>query len=96
MTIGIQSIFGMNVREITPHTRGTLSHYAATVIMLTLFTIWVFVAFQTKHYFRIQNQNIWMRVLWPVMLVQEWFTRKRRMRQDRVGQSRDDHSASLR
>ncbi|KAJ7176479.1 hypothetical protein C8R46DRAFT_889831 [Mycena filopes] len=42
------SVFGMNVKEITPGTRGTLAHYIAFALPMTAITIWVIMAFQYR------------------------------------------------
>ena len=38
----------MNIREINPGTKGTLLHFLAAVIPLTLITIWLIVAYQIQ------------------------------------------------
>ncbi|KAJ7025538.1 hypothetical protein C8F04DRAFT_1126223 [Mycena alexandri] len=42
------SVFGMNVKEITPGTRGTLPHYLAFALPMTAVTIWIIMAFQYR------------------------------------------------
>ncbi|GLB41162.1 putative corA-like Mg2+ transporter protein [Lyophyllum shimeji] len=42
----VAGVFGMNVREVNPGTLGTIPHYLATAITLTVLTIWVIVALQ--------------------------------------------------
>lgn len=44
----VAGIFGMNVGEINPGTKGTLLHFFAAVIPLTLITIWLIVAYQIQ------------------------------------------------
>jgi hypothetical protein len=63
----------MNVAEINPGTKGTLPHYVITVIPLTLFTIWLVIAFQSKYHTAGQT---WTRFLWPVMMAKQFFTKK--------------------
>ncbi|KAJ7243011.1 hypothetical protein C8J57DRAFT_1192045 [Mycena rebaudengoi] len=40
------SVFGMNVQEITPGTRGTLLYYIAFALPLTAVTIWIIMVFR--------------------------------------------------
>ncbi|EDR06191.1 uncharacterized protein LACBIDRAFT_300414 [Laccaria bicolor S238N-H82] len=44
----VAGIFGMNIREINPGTKGTLLHFFVAVIPLTLITIWLIVAYQIQ------------------------------------------------
>jgi hypothetical protein len=64
----------MNVKEINPGTKGTVPHYIATVVPLTLLSIWVIIAFQSKHF--LQGQSVWQRFLWPIMMVKRLFTKQ--------------------
>jgi hypothetical protein len=59
----------MNVKEINPGTNGTVPHYIATVVSLTLASIWVIVAFQSKHY--LEGQSMWRRLLWPIEFLKQ-------------------------
>ncbi|KAG5639754.1 hypothetical protein H0H81_000034 [Sphagnurus paluster] len=63
----LQGIFGMNVDEISPGTKGTLAHYLAVALPLTIVTIWVIVAFQSKHIFP-EGTGLVRRFAWPVQL----------------------------
>lgn len=61
----------MNVKEINPGTFGTIPHYLATAVLLTLLTVWAVVAFQGKWSDRDDEvATIWQRLRWPVKLVQ--------------------------
>ena len=76
-----QGVFGMNIKEINPGTYGTLPHYFATTIPLTVLTTWVIVAFQGKWNEHVgEDISIWKRLLWPIMLV-------KRMRKKQNGTS---------
>lgn len=57
----------MNIKEVAPDTNGTLPHYIAVAIPLTIATIWIVVAFQSKYIFP-DGTNIWVRLGWPVRL----------------------------
>jgi hypothetical protein len=63
----------MNVAEINPGSKGTLPHYVITDIPLTLFTIWLVIAFQSKYHTAGQT---WTRFLWLVLMVNQFFARK--------------------
>jgi len=65
----------MNVREIAPSTNGTLGHYAATAVCFTAVTVWIIVAFQSKHIFG-EDTSIWMRLGWPYMLIKKFYFEK--------------------
>jgi len=71
-----QAVFGMNIDEIVPGTKGSLPHYFETAIPLTIATIWVVVAFQSKHFFRDQNATFWRRLGWPAILLREILGRR--------------------
>ncbi|KAF8908206.1 hypothetical protein CPB84DRAFT_1813404 [Gymnopilus junonius] len=55
----IANIFGMNVQEINPGSHGTLGHFFAAAVPLTLLTIWVVIGYQIqiteKRYLDIRN-----------------------------------------
>ncbi|KAG5644685.1 hypothetical protein DXG03_007985 [Asterophora parasitica] len=63
----VAAVFGMNVKEISPDTEGTLPHYVAAALSLTVATIWVVVAFQSKFIFPPET-SLLMRFTWPVQL----------------------------
>ena len=62
-----QTVFGMNVHEISPDTHGTLTLYATFAISLTVATIWIIVALQAKRFFGTQA-SVWQRLCWPIWL----------------------------
>ncbi|KAF5384252.1 hypothetical protein D9615_003334 [Tricholomella constricta] len=61
------AVFGMNVKEISPDTEGTLPHYVAAALSLTVATIWIVVAFQSKFIFP-EDTSFLMRFTWPIQL----------------------------
>jgi hypothetical protein len=64
----------MNVKEITEDGQGTLPIYFETALPLTALTIWIVMAFQSKHLFRDGRTNtFWMRLAWPVILFRSVF-----------------------
>lgn len=65
----------MNVKTFAPDTEGTLPHYIGTAVGLTILTIWVIVAFQSRYIFA-EGTNIWVRLAWPFLLF--WKLAKRK------------------
>jgi len=57
----------MNVQEIVPFTHGTLGHYAEAAACFTFVTVYIIVAFQSKHIFG-EDLGFWKRLGWPYML----------------------------
>ena len=73
----IQGVFGMNIEEINPGTLGTLPHYFATTIPLTVLTTWIIVALQGKwNEAEGDNISIWEQLKWPVKLLQQLIKKK--------------------
>ena len=67
----------MNVREITPtnngmEVQGTVLHYFLTAFALTLASVWVITASQSRYIFR-PGVTFWKRLGWPVFLVLRLF-----------------------
>jgi hypothetical protein len=63
----------MNVKEVNPTNNGTpvpykLIHYAATAVPFTLATIWIIMAFQSKHILG-EDTSFWKRLAWPYLLL---------------------------
>jgi hypothetical protein len=73
----LQGVFGMNVMELNAGTYGTIPHYVETTLPLTLFTIWIIVAFQGRFVLR-ENEAMWKKLLWPIVLLQRLLSRPRR------------------
>jgi len=63
----VAGIFGMNVTTFVPNTGGTIPHYLAVTIPLTTITVWVVMAFQSKHLYP-DGTSLWRRFGWPVQL----------------------------
>jgi len=67
----VASAFGMNIKEITDGTNGTLGHYAAAAIPLTLATIWIIVALQGRWQHKGgKHMSFARRLAWPLDYVQ--------------------------
>ncbi|KAJ7481580.1 hypothetical protein FB451DRAFT_1338315 [Mycena latifolia] len=78
----VAAIFGMNIKEIVPDTGGSLAHYFETAAPLTFFTIWVVMAFQSKHLLG-RDVTIWMRLFWPVALARLMISGRKEARERR-------------
>ncbi|KAG6907533.1 hypothetical protein DXG01_008569 [Tephrocybe rancida] len=61
------AVFGMNIQEVSPNTLGTLPHYLAVAIPLTVITIWVVIAFQSKYIYP-DGTSLFVRFAWPIQL----------------------------
>ncbi|KAJ7130139.1 hypothetical protein C8R44DRAFT_61600 [Mycena epipterygia] len=73
----VAAVFGMNIKEIVPETHGSISHYFETAVPLTLVTIWIVMAFQSK-YLLGTDASMWMRLAWPVLIIQRIVEKRRR------------------
>ncbi|KAF4612869.1 hypothetical protein D9613_011170 [Agrocybe pediades] len=71
----VAAVFGMNVTEIVPDTLGTLAHYFAAAIPLTFATIWIIIAFHSRHTF--PQYSFWKRLYWPYFLILRLFGKER-------------------
>ncbi|KAJ6617559.1 hypothetical protein B0H10DRAFT_2434374 [Mycena sp. CBHHK59/15] len=65
------AVFGMNVKEITPGTNGTLPHYIAFALPMTAVTIWIIMAFQYRKkdpngLIADEEKSIWTKFSWPL------------------------------
>jgi len=63
----VAGVFGMNVAEINPGTSATIPEYLYTTAILTSVTVWIIVAFQSRHLFP-QHFPFWKRLGWPIYL----------------------------
>ncbi|RDB19710.1 hypothetical protein Hypma_013163 [Hypsizygus marmoreus] len=63
----VAAVFGMNIKEVAPDTHGTLPHYLLVAVPLTVATIWIVVAFQSRYIFP-EGTSFWVRMGWPVTL----------------------------
>jgi hypothetical protein len=66
----------MNVAEINPGSKGTLPHYFAVAFPLTIVTVWVIIAFQSKHIFK-ERTTFFRRLGWPVYLIIDMIVRQK-------------------
>ncbi|KAF9007638.1 hypothetical protein BDQ17DRAFT_1351039 [Cyathus striatus] len=66
----VATAFGMNIREISPDTVGTLAHYMAAAVPLTAITIWLIMAFHNKIHHEEQEITFWSRLKWPIFTLQ--------------------------
>jgi len=75
----VAGVFGMNVQELSTQTNGTLETYFAAAFPLTAVTIWIVIAFQSRHLklFKDRGNSFWIRLAWPVFLVQSFFKSKK-------------------
>ncbi|KAG6904868.1 hypothetical protein DXG01_006627, partial [Tephrocybe rancida] len=70
----VAGIFGMNIKEFNIVSDGTLGHYLAAAISLTVLTCWVIIAFQFRpgHSEREEEPSLAWRILgrigWPVTM----------------------------
>ncbi|KAF9467131.1 hypothetical protein BDZ94DRAFT_1249633 [Collybia nuda] len=71
----VAAVFGMNVKTFAPETAGTLPHYVGAAISLTILTIWIIVAFQSRYIFA-EGTSIWVRLAWPFLLFGKLVKRK--------------------
>ncbi|KAF8236168.1 hypothetical protein L208DRAFT_1253151 [Tricholoma matsutake] len=77
----VAGVFGMNVREINPTNNGILVpfrliHYAATAISFTVASIWIIIAFQSKHILGEEDTSFWQRLGWPYLLFRKSYGRR--------------------
>ncbi|KAK0457484.1 uncharacterized protein EV420DRAFT_1688707 [Desarmillaria tabescens] len=73
----VATIFGMNVGEFNPDSKGTLLNFFEIAVALTLLTIWVVMAFMTRHLFMFET-TFWLRFLWPWMLLKQAYRNRKR------------------
>jgi hypothetical protein len=61
----------MNVTELNPQGHTTLARFFETMFPLTIVTIWIIVAFQSRFIVRDDRgaRGVWKKLLWPVMLI---------------------------
>jgi hypothetical protein len=88
----IAAIFGMNVIEINPKSKGTLPRYFAAAFPLTIVTVWIIIAFQSKYLFK-EKTNFFKRLGWPAYLVINMI-KERKAQMDEILVISDDNSLS--
>lgn len=59
----------MNVKELNG-SLATFTLYFSVALPLTALTIWIVIAFNSKYLFRGKDATFWVRLAWPVLLVQ--------------------------
>ena len=74
----------MNVSEINPGTLGTMARYVEIALPLTIATIWIVIAFQSKYIFP-QNVGFVKRLAWPGYLLLQM--RKKRQQGEEMSEA---------
>jgi len=62
----VAAVFGMNVKELSDNTYGTLVHYVEAALPLTLVTFWAGIAFQSRYVLNNPDGSMWRMLLWPI------------------------------
>ncbi|KAG6918781.1 hypothetical protein DXG01_011532 [Tephrocybe rancida] len=81
----VAAVFGMNVKEFNPGSGGTLAHYLAIAISLTVLTCWVIIAFQFRSG-RSESEEpplawpILGRIGWPVTMAMKFYAERKSSR----------------
>ena len=65
----------MNVGEINPGTKGTVTQYLVFTLSLTVVTAWIIIGFQSKYIFPPETSFI-KRLVWPVILIRNMISKK--------------------
>jgi len=81
----VAGVFGMNIEEINPGTKGTLSHYFAAALPLTVISTWVIVAYQGQWSQTGDDRmivSVIKRLLWPAMLLRRLMGMEKPQQQD--------------
>jgi len=63
----VTGVFGMNIYQINPSAIGSLAHFVEVTIPLTLLTIWIIMALQSKQYFGQGDATIFPHLIWPYL-----------------------------
>ncbi|KAJ7489584.1 hypothetical protein FB451DRAFT_693768 [Mycena latifolia] len=76
------AVFGMNVKELTSNTNGTIPHYLALALPLTAVTIWIIMAFQYRNkdpnkliHDDDRETSMWSKLKWPLGTLRRNFRR---------------------
>ncbi|KAF8993178.1 hypothetical protein BDQ17DRAFT_1401673 [Cyathus striatus] len=85
----VAAVFGMNVKEIVPGSKGSIPHYLCIAIPMTILTIWVIMAFQSLHIIK-KDATFWERVGWPILLYKLRFPNKKEAKNRDVEQEECD------
>lgn len=59
----------MNIKELNG-SFATFTLYFSVALPLTALTIWIVIAFNSKYLFRGKDATFWVRLAWPVLLIQ--------------------------
>jgi hypothetical protein len=61
----------MNVTELNPGGHTTLARFFETMFPLTIVTIWIIVAFQSRFIVRDDRgaRGVWKKLMWPVVFI---------------------------
>jgi hypothetical protein len=71
----------MNLAELNGG-KGTILQYFETSIPLTLVTIWVVIALQSRFILKDPDASMWKRFLWPITLLAMLFCWRKRKRDE--------------
>jgi len=58
-----KGIFGMNIQEINPQGKPTFRAFVIAVVVFTVLTVWILVAFQAKYL--VHGVRTWRIFFWP-------------------------------
>ncbi len=64
----------MNTHEIAPGTKGDLRYYVAFALPLTLLTVWIIIAFQSRYL--LPEMPFIARLGWPWFIFKKWWNKK--------------------
>jgi len=69
----VAAVFGMNIKEMDSNTNGTLLHYVAATLPLTLVTIWIIIALQGRWVDeKGDHLGVMSRLSWPMLYIRQW------------------------
>ena len=58
----------MNIKEIAPGTEGTLARYLEVTAPFIFLTIWILIAYRSKHLLGFRRTPLWMQIMAPVII----------------------------
>jgi hypothetical protein len=71
-----QNAFGMNVVELNPGGHIPLARFFEAMFPLTMITVWVIVAFQSRFVLRDDGGGAWKKLLWPILFANSLIPRR--------------------